>query len=309
MMKLITFPIADEGMKMLDAKTIGNNIRYFRELRGETQKQLGEVIGLSDRAIGAYEAGTRRNEDILKRIAKHYNISFRLLTTVDYANNDTRINKDKVLFSENTNLDDIDNFLDATSYKVLSQKALMNHDINMAQHLLNNINFYTDDEEEFRDKSNKIIELLYEKMFDETFELEDRVAIAINVFNLIIDNETHRIESKDYLKFLKKSFEAGEVPNIEVKKLLTKVDEIEINDVSEDLVKIVMTCIYVIRLDNSKLDLAEFYNCYRYIYGLGRIKSDYAEQADMGLELLVDLAKYNNKYAAELIKIWKEILF
>ncbi|WP_294218166.1 helix-turn-helix domain-containing protein [Pseudobutyrivibrio sp.] len=294
---------------MLDAKTIGNNIRYFRELRGETQKQLGEVIGLSDRAIGAYEAGTRRNEDILKRIAKHYNISFRLLTTVDYANNDTRINKDKVLFSENTNLDDIDNFLDATSYKVLSQKALMNHDINMAQHLLNNINFYTDDEEEFRDKSNKIIELLYEKMFDETFELEDRVAIAINVFNLIIDNETHRIESKDYLKFLKKSFEAGEVPNIEVKKLLTKVDEIEINDVSEDLVKIVMTCIYVIRLDNSKLDLAEFYNCYRYIYGLGRIKSDYAEQADMGLELLVDLAKYNNKYAAELIKIWKEILF
>lgn len=309
MMKLITFPIADEGMKMSDAKTIGNNIRYFRELRGETQKQLGEVIGLSDRAIGAYEAGTRRNEDILKRIAKHYNISFRLLTTVDYANNDTQINKDKVLFSENTNLDDIDNFLDATSYKVLSQKALMNHDINMAQHLLNKINFYTEDEEGFKDKSNKIIELLYEKMFDETFELEDRVAIAINIFNLIIDNETHRIEGKDYLNFLKKSYEKGELTSIEVKNLLTKVDEVESNDKSEDLANIVMSCIYVIRLDDSKVDMAEFYNCYRYIYGLGRIKSDYAEQVDMGIELLVDLAKYNNKYAAELIKMWKEIFF
>lgn len=52
-------------------KNIGKRIRKVREERGVSQKKLGMILGLSDKAISAYEAGrTYPPIDTLERIAK-----------------------------------------------------------------------------------------------------------------------------------------------------------------------------------------------------------------------------------------------
>ena len=53
--------------------------KRLRELRKEfklTQKQLSDIIGISDRTIGYYETGDRfPNEDILKKFADYFDVS------------------------------------------------------------------------------------------------------------------------------------------------------------------------------------------------------------------------------------------
>lgn len=50
---------------------IGERIRSAREAREISQKKLGQLLGLSDKAISAYEAGrTYPPIDTLERIAK-----------------------------------------------------------------------------------------------------------------------------------------------------------------------------------------------------------------------------------------------
>ena len=50
--------------------TIGNKIRFFRNLRGYTQDELGHKIGLQGDRVRQYESGIRTPKaDMLKAIA------------------------------------------------------------------------------------------------------------------------------------------------------------------------------------------------------------------------------------------------
>ena len=40
-------------------RTIGQNIRYYRKLRGYSQEKLAEMADLNDKLIGFYETGKR----------------------------------------------------------------------------------------------------------------------------------------------------------------------------------------------------------------------------------------------------------
>ena len=51
-------------------KTFGARLRYARELRKLTQKQLAQASGLSQGAIGNYENDSRRNPKNVFRIAE-----------------------------------------------------------------------------------------------------------------------------------------------------------------------------------------------------------------------------------------------
>lgn len=55
---------------------IGESIRSFREKAGVSQRKLGTSLGLSDKAISAYESGrTVPSIDTLNRIAEVLNIT------------------------------------------------------------------------------------------------------------------------------------------------------------------------------------------------------------------------------------------
>lgn len=55
----------------------GDRLRKLREEKNITQKELGLIVGLSDRVIGYYESNDRfpKEENILKKFADYFNCS------------------------------------------------------------------------------------------------------------------------------------------------------------------------------------------------------------------------------------------
>ena len=70
---------------------VGKRIRFFRNLRGMTQKELGKTVGFSSRTasirIAQYESGARTPKpELLKQISDALNVSEDALTTPDLEN-------------------------------------------------------------------------------------------------------------------------------------------------------------------------------------------------------------------------------
>ncbi|AIQ50161.1 MULTISPECIES: helix-turn-helix domain-containing protein [Paenibacillus] len=60
----------------MDIKRMGRRVRAFRKLKGFTQQQLADSVGISLAVLGAVERGNRRLEDkILNKIADVLGIS------------------------------------------------------------------------------------------------------------------------------------------------------------------------------------------------------------------------------------------
>jgi len=60
----------------LDNKRMGLRVRAFRKLKGYTQQELADRIGISLAVLGAVERGNRRAEDqILNKIASVLEVS------------------------------------------------------------------------------------------------------------------------------------------------------------------------------------------------------------------------------------------
>ena len=60
----------------MDSEKAGRRIRLLREKAGETQEELGAVVGVTGSSICQYEAGLKTPRDDVKiAIAKHYNRS------------------------------------------------------------------------------------------------------------------------------------------------------------------------------------------------------------------------------------------
>jgi transcriptional regulator with XRE-family HTH domain len=59
----------------MEKSLIGDNIRKFRKEKNLTQKQLGDLLDMSEVMIGQYERGDRNPKiDTLRRIAKALNV-------------------------------------------------------------------------------------------------------------------------------------------------------------------------------------------------------------------------------------------
>lgn len=60
----------------MDTKRIGLRVRAFRKLKGYTQQELADYVGVSLAVLGAVERGNRRLEDkILYKIADVLDVS------------------------------------------------------------------------------------------------------------------------------------------------------------------------------------------------------------------------------------------
>lgn len=65
--------------------TVGENIRRIRKERGLTIKQLGDMVGVSESYIRAYESGRRNpKESSLKRLAEALNVNEEVLIGSDF---------------------------------------------------------------------------------------------------------------------------------------------------------------------------------------------------------------------------------
>ena len=60
-------------MDSLNKKAVGHRIKTLRKKAGETQSELGRVVGVTGSSIQQYEAGIKTPRDDIKlAIAKHY---------------------------------------------------------------------------------------------------------------------------------------------------------------------------------------------------------------------------------------------
>ncbi|RXZ79311.1 XRE family transcriptional regulator [Paenibacillaceae bacterium] len=60
---------------------LAQRLRAFRKLKGYTQQELAERLGVSVAVLGSLERGTRKPEaKLLERIAENLNISYQELT-------------------------------------------------------------------------------------------------------------------------------------------------------------------------------------------------------------------------------------
>ena len=56
--------------------TIGENIRSLRESRGLTQAQLGDAVGVSDKAVSTWESGKREPRmGVIKKLAEFFGVT------------------------------------------------------------------------------------------------------------------------------------------------------------------------------------------------------------------------------------------
>lgn len=80
----------------------GDRLRYLREEKGVTQKELGNFINVSDRVVGYYEANDRfpKDEKTIKKIADYFNVSIDYLLgrTDSKTNQNSDIDKDNFEF-------------------------------------------------------------------------------------------------------------------------------------------------------------------------------------------------------------------
>ncbi len=71
---------------------IGNKIKYYREKKNISQKELGELLNTTSQTISRYESGKRgTNQDILFLLAEYFNININDFFPPISNNNDNRI--------------------------------------------------------------------------------------------------------------------------------------------------------------------------------------------------------------------------
>jgi transcriptional regulator with XRE-family HTH domain len=69
--------VADKKQKTSDSMTIGRNMRKLRLQKGYSQKELGEMLGVSFQQIQKYETGKNRlPSDRLYRLQSIYRVPF-----------------------------------------------------------------------------------------------------------------------------------------------------------------------------------------------------------------------------------------
>lgn len=64
-----------------------HNIKYLRNVKGLTQPQLGDIVGVSRDNIASYERGTVPPVDILHKLVNFFHISFNDLIEIDLSKN------------------------------------------------------------------------------------------------------------------------------------------------------------------------------------------------------------------------------
>lgn len=65
-----------ESITHSPSKHMGRKVARVRELRGLTQTQLGELLGMTKQAISKLEQGEKINDKRLKEIAQALNVTF-----------------------------------------------------------------------------------------------------------------------------------------------------------------------------------------------------------------------------------------
>lgn len=88
------------------------NFKSLRQVRGLTQAQMADTLGISVSAVSMYENGNRKpDNNMLRKICEKFRVSTDFLLGIN--------------IKENCEGKSVDEFIDEVTYTLMSQKGLM----------------------------------------------------------------------------------------------------------------------------------------------------------------------------------------
>lgn len=275
---------------------LGNNIRCIRVAYGETQEQLGFIIGVEKTTISQYENGRREpSRDILNAIAEHYVISVEELMQCDLSH------ADKIVVDQNVLWREIDVILPIVS----SENALINEHFKKAHQL--HVAIFDDLKKISMDMFDKIGDCLeeYDSAYDDDIS---KTETAANIWGILIlmlvmlkvvpdvmekkPAPIRQIMARDR-KAAKIVEESDSSFKDEADEILKDFDDPEFNEMLSEIKTLLKQSSYSI--------LADYYLALEYCWNIVDNGLTREFNARIGVEMMNTFVSVGNPYAAHFI--------
>lgn len=281
---------------MSDLKKLGMNIRSVREAYGESQEELGFVLGVGKNTISYYETGQREpKKETLIKIARHYMVPVESLLYGSFTNRRKLIFNGKVLLKN----------LDIIFPIVSSENAINNKYFKKAfdaqQSFYNACKEKEDIEFDWLDGS--IDDYYLKAAEDERLKEETTVNqlamyflmfLAIKSIPFIIEEKPATINMLD--DNMKKEIEYSDDIDPEIKDLVSEIS-------SDETKKMITDMLVTVKQSKKWSDLAYYYSALQFFFNLVDNRMDVGSNIRVGSEMLSSFAEINNPYAISFMEI------
>lgn len=278
---------------MTKTEKLGNNIRCLRMAYGETQEQLGYVIGVEKNTVSSYEKGrTEPNKNILSMIAIHYMISVEELLSCDFSG------VDKITFNQNMFWEQIDIILPVTS----SENAIKNEHFQKAYSI--HRKFFDELQKQRLDNIDKVM-ICFGEYIDAFVDENSREEAAANFIGLwyllvvmskfiptIIKNQTAAlVQIKSKNPKIRRELENTD-SNFEkdANALVSAFDDPEINEMLSEFMK-------SIKKSGKWCELGDYYLALQFLLNLVDNDMTWEFNRRIGIEMLSAFSSVGNPYA------------
>lgn len=286
-----------------DNSKIGTNIKNLRKAYGETQKELGKIIGFTDTTISMYESGSNVPDmDTLQMIAEHYNITVEELISSDFSG----LNLKDLSVTWN---DVVKNLL--AMYPIVYTKEAMEDELFLKAYK-ETVIYYRRINKKDESISNQCITRLIKK-FTLAYESTHCLEAVANIVSLMMaryvgDSYKYAEKKTDALFFglgTKKDF---------AKKYLLKdrdILEVEVNEEQKQRKKQyyneIIKWIKLLKESSMYAELVDYYMALLFIKNMVDNDSSASVNSKTGLDMLLLLVDLDNRYAISYLKELAEL--
>ena len=291
------------------SNSLGESIRTLRIIYEETQEDLAAAINVSVSAIGNYELNLRiPDQDTLKSIAKHYDLSVESLTAGGFYN----MSFEGAFEKANRHIEKI--FPLACS-KVALSNPLFSKGYNDQLETIKIISMsheYTDSDS-INEAANKLadygcscLETYSQIADDDTIPEVIQAAALINMLSLIIQFRSSLSFAQIEKEVLQ--YKAGDISAAKLLLSFYSINSKTTNLSEEDITE---NDIWELLKEVNRIpewsELVYYYTALLHIYNQISVKSSFSSR-EFGIGQMYDLAKLGNKHAIEYFRAMVNIL-
>ena len=272
--------------------SIGENIRNIRNSYRETQKNLGDAIGISDTAVANYERGDRQpSMDVLQLISSRYGVTVDQLIHGDFSESDNRVYS----ITSQKAISYLESILPIIRSDVAMEDPCFKRGFDMT------VRFWNEIKKLRNPLMSNLTEALeqYRQSLDEYATVEsagNTLWVLFLTFQLLPDEHVQRVgeavlngegKKKDFTKnyLLKATVATSEQNQSRKQKFISENHELII-----DMIKL-------LKNNPQYTDLGDYYLALQYVIGI--VDTDYSTEMNqsVGMALMTSLLELDNPYA------------
>lgn len=284
-----------------DNSKIGTNIKNLRKAYGETQKELGNVIGVENHTISQYESGKNlHGRETLQMIATHYGVSLERLLTDDFSNMD--MTDLKLSWNKTISMFEI-------MYPIISTDEAM-EDIYFQKAFHDHIDFQEKIKRGLDIVSIRQIERILKKYLL-SYQKSGQIEAAANIANLMVLSyinysyeEAEKVGTAIY-------FGKGEQNDFAKKYLLKHKIKIEDDKLQKKQTKKVyekiIHWIKVLKKSSEYSDLGDYYIALLFMRNMVDNEKSAVLNEEFGTDMMLILGDLDNQYAVSYLEKIAEI--